>query len=206
MTPGLALDHMPNGSPGDAVLPRKRALAFARRVTASDFNDGRGGESGEMLPLSAHRPLGMNPQSVRVAPGSGFGAKSWPGPVATRNALWVGFASVALAGRGVGPALADLVRHVVGVRSQKQMVGANAGRIVAAVEHVHPARNWPVVDLPREPMRPYAPKGPARDSVPVPVTKRRPAPAPAAAPDIWPEQLINQPGVHGRYLHVLRAK
>ncbi len=94
--------------------------------------------------------------------------------------------------RVMSAALLCHVSEVVRLRSQEQVIGSNARRIIAVVANVHAFRYWPVSHLVGHPMGVY--KRPhAQPDLPVPmgVAGTHPLPATVALGDLVPEAVLN---------------
>jgi hypothetical protein len=74
-------------------------------------------------------------------------------------------------------ALRHLIRHVVGVGPEKQVLGVNAASIIAAMENLHPIGDGTKVECVREPVREPASAVLLEDCIPVLVFLPKPIPA-----------------------------
>jgi hypothetical protein len=91
-------------------------------------------------------------------------------------------------------AFLDFVFHIVGIRSNKQVVRSDASWIVAAVKHTHSRRHFSKVNSPRCTVRPDCP--PARDgkfklAIPFGVKAGGPHPAPVTFQNVTPKNLLH---------------
>ena len=114
-------------------------LSFARRIPAADLNHIASGELRQTHPLATSNSLGM---------------RSCTTPVTARKTFGVKLRPVDRCRLGLGPAaFCDTVLHILGWRSEEQVIGPDARRVVAVVANVHPVRNWSVSEFPCQSVR-----------------------------------------------------
>ena len=125
---------------------------------------------------------------------------------------------ILMAGRAVCPRLPEdptligSILQIVGTRADKEMGGIYTSPNVTAVQHEEPYRDCPVVQLPRNPMRPYVTDLPV---ITVGTTTEQPAPRPERRVDrAFPVYLLPKPigkgsllvgSGHKRYYTTIRA-
>lgn len=103
------------------------------------------------------------------------------------------------------PSLAVSVLSVLDISAKPEVVGADAGWIVAGMADTHSIRNRPEMQFPREPMGAIClPAGDCDLAVAVFVSTRRPDPTRATAINVRPKPLNHGlPGILSRHLGLI---
>lgn len=92
------------------------------------------------------------------------------------------------------PALLVAVNLVVGVGPQEQVIGSDAGRVVASVEYVHSVRDGAVGEFVTDPMGQFELSGaPAKATIPILQPVSVPRPTPVRLGHLAPESVFKAP-------------
>jgi hypothetical protein len=89
--------------------------------------------------------------------------------------------------RGIGSALALHVRHVLGMGSQKQVIGVDAQPVVTVMAYAHPRGDRADLKLIGDAVREGSAEGAVESAVPARISPADPQPALAALIDLRPE-------------------
>jgi hypothetical protein len=195
----MALDDEADGGAGDSVNPRQIRFVHASSELRPDLSHLRLGQLAvpvirasspglwmfaRTVPVSARKPLGMQPGPVHVS--SRLGLRMQPRAVAVSSGHAVAIDAGRIPVTSERAAFADHVRGVVGLSTKEQVRRIAARRIVAAVEDKETVRNGTVHKLPSKAMCPIAAH--LKCKMPVSAAKLASNPEPAS---IRPSALIN---------------
>jgi hypothetical protein len=141
-------------------------------------------------PGSIARPRLSDLICCQLRPTIGFatahllGILARPMAITARHHLWFASSMMAIAARSsfrmngkTGASLAHHIVHVVGLRACEQVIRAHATWVVAFMQDEQAVRNIPVVQHPRDTVRPYTAAWRANLAIPIGVAVPRPLPA-----------------------------